>query len=352
MQKSVRFFSLLLLSSFIVLTGCRQVQQNGVVATVNGHPILRADLDKVYNAQLANNPQQQALTTDAADALRLQILHELIVEEIVEQRAAKLGLTATDAEVDAKLSELKAPYTEEQFKQKLQQSAQTMDGLRRTLRRGLTQEKLLNKEINSRITVTDTDVSSYYNQHKAEYNLIEPQYHLAGIQVSAQSAQQVNNLQNNKAAGEDDAHRKIQALKNRIDAGEDFGSLAQQFSENPNTAPNGGDMGFVYETQLKQATDPQTYAAIMKLKQGQTTDIMTVLDPQTHKVAGYVIYKLLSKEAAGQRDLSDPRVQQAIRKQLQDSRSNLLKSAYREILTDEAKVRNFYAEEVFKQMAK
>jgi peptidyl-prolyl cis-trans isomerase SurA len=330
------------------------VQQNGVVATVNGHPILRADLDKLYNAQLASNPQAQAQasSTDQADALRLNILHQLIVEEIVEQRAQKLGLTATDAEVDAKITEIKAPYTEEQFRQKLQQSGQTMDSLRKTERRVLTFDKLLNKEINSAITVSDTDVSNYFNAHKAEFNLIEPQYHLAQIQVTDQTSGQVNNLQNNKAAGDADAHKKIQALKNRVDAGEDFGSIAIQFSENPNTAPNGGDMGFIYESQMKQATDPQTYTAITKLKPGETTEILPLLDAQTHKPAGYAIYKLISKESAGQRDLSDPRVQQSIRQQLHDTRSQLKKNAYFEILRDEAKVRNFYAEQVFKETAK
>jgi peptidyl-prolyl cis-trans isomerase SurA len=352
MQKTARLLTVLLLSSVGLLAGCHQAQQNGVVATVNGHPILQADLDKVYSAQVASNPQAQTMSTDQTDALKLNILHELVVEEIVEQRAQKLGLTATDAEVDAKLAELKAPYTDEQFRQKLQQSGQTMDGLRLLLRRNLTQNKLLNKEINSRITVTDADVSGNYNSHKGEYNLIEPQYHLAGIQVTGQSGQQVNNLENNKAAGVDDARKKIQALKNRIDAGEDFGQLAIQFSENPNTAPNGGDMGFVYETQTKQATDPATYAAISKLKPGQTTDILPLLDSQTKKPAGYVIYKLISKEPAGQRDLNDPRVQQAIRQQLHDSRANLLKTAYLEILHDEAKIRNFYAEQVFKETAK
>jgi peptidyl-prolyl cis-trans isomerase SurA len=352
MQKSVRLFSFVLATSLFVLTGCHQVQQNGVVATVNGHPILRADLDKLYNAQLANNPQPQAPSMDQADALRLNILHQLIVEEIVEQRAQKLGLTATDAEVDAKLSELKAPYTDEQFRQKLQQSGQTLESLRRTLRRSLTGEKLLNKEINSRITVTDADVATYFNAHKGEFNLIEPQYHLAQIQVTDQTTQQVNNLQNNKASGDADARKKIQALKNRVDAGDDFGTLAMQFSENQNTAPNGGDMGFIYESQMKQATDPQTFASITKLKPGQTTEILPLLDAQSRKPAGYAIYKLISKEPAGQRDLSDPRVQQSIRQQLHDSRSNLLKNAYFEILRDEASVRNFYAEEVFKETAK
>jgi peptidyl-prolyl cis-trans isomerase SurA len=227
-----------------------------------------------------------------------------------------------------------------------------MDTLRRTLRKSLTFDKLLNKEINSRITVTDDDVKSYYNAHKAEFNLIEPQYHLAQIQVTGQASQPVNNLQNNKAAGDTDAHKKIQALKNRIDAGEDFGALAIQFSEQPNTAPNGGDMGFIYESQMKQATDPATYASIMKLKPGETTEILPLLDAQSKRPAGYVIYKLISKEPAGQRDLSDPRVQQSIRKQLQDSRSQRLKNAYLEILQDETKVRNFYAEQVFKDTAK
>jgi peptidyl-prolyl cis-trans isomerase SurA len=352
MQKSVRLFGILLATSLLVLTGCHQTQQNGVVATVNGHPILRADLDKLYDAEIANNPQTQSPSNDQADAVRLNILHTLIVEEIVEQRAQKLGLTATDAEVDAKLTEVKAPYTEEQFRQKLQASGQTLDGLRHTLRRSLTVEKLLNKEINSKITISDADVSTYYNAHKAEYNLIEPQYHLAQIVVTDQAASQVNNLQNNKASGDLDARKKIQVLKNRIDAGDDFGTLAMQFSENQNTQPNGGDMGFIYESQMKQATDAPTFVAITKLKPGETTDILPLLDAQTKKPAGYAIYKLISKEPPGQRDLSDPRVQQSIRQQLQNSRSQLLKNAYFEILQDEAKVRNFYAEEVFKEAAK
>jgi peptidyl-prolyl cis-trans isomerase SurA len=111
-------------------------------------------------------------------------------------------------------------------------------------------------------------------------------------------------------------------------------------------------MGFVYDSQMKQATDPVTYAAISKMNPGQTSEILPLLDGQTKKPAGYVIYKLISKEPAGQRDLNDPRVQQSIRQQLHDSRSTLLKNAYIEILHDEAKVRNFYAEEVFKETAK
>ena len=67
---------------------------------------------------------------------------------------------------------------------------------------------------------------------------------------------------------------------------------------------------------------------------------------------GYAIYKLISREPAGQRDLNDPRVQQAIRQQLRDGRSQLLKTAYFEMLRDQAKVENFFAEGILKDDAK
>jgi peptidyl-prolyl cis-trans isomerase SurA len=56
--------------------------------------------------------------------------------------------------------------------------------------------------------------------------------------------------------------------------------------------------------------------------------------------------KLLAMEPAGQRDLTDPRVEQEIRTQLQDHREQLLKAAYYEVMHDQAKVENFYAEKV------
>ena len=349
MRKSQFVFAALLGATFL-LGGCHKGPANGTVATVNGKPIAEADLDKVYNAQLQNNPQQQP-TPETAESLKLNILRELVVEEIIEQRAAKLGLTATDAEVDAKLQEMKASYTEDQFNARLRASGLTLDQLRHDLRRSLTQTKLLNKEINSKITVTDADVAAYFNAHKAEFNLPENEYHLAQIIVTTAPAPNAGNLQNSKATSDADAKKKIQALKNRLDSGEDFGTIAMNFSEDPQSAPNGGDLGMVAESQLKQR--PALYAAITRLKAGQETDIIPLPDPSDpKKVGGYAIFKLLEKAQAGQRDLSDPRVQQAIRQQIHDSRAQLLKTAYFEILRDDAVVKNYLAEQIFREAAK
>jgi peptidyl-prolyl cis-trans isomerase SurA len=339
----------LILAAGVTFVGCNSGHKADVVATVNGHAIMRSELDRGYQAQLGEAPQQRQLPQEQADSLRLNVLRELIDEEIIEQRAAKMNLTATNEEVDAKFAEMKARYPEDQFQERLKASNQTVDDLKRALRRNLTINKLLNKEINSKITVTDADVANYYNQHKAQYNLIETQYHLAAIQVTDIPSAQPGNLQNSKATNDVEAKRKIQALKNRLDSGEDFGTIAMNFSEQPETAPNGGDMGFVGESQLH--ADPGIYNAIAKLKPGEVTEILPIVDPQTKKPVGYAIYKILSRDPPGQRDLNDPRVQQAIRQELQQGRSQLLKAAYLEMVHDQAKVENFFAEQIFKNDA-
>ncbi len=334
--------------SLSLVAGCNRSHSADVVATVNGHAIMKADMEKVYTAQLGEAQQQQP-THEQADSLRLNVLKELIDEEIVQQRAVKMNLTAPNEEVDAKLAEMKAPYTDEQFDQRLKANKQTLDDLKHDLRRTLTIEKLLNKEINSKITVTDTDVTNYFSQHKAEFNLIETQYHLAQIQVTSVPSAQPGNLQGSKATTDEEAKKKIQALKNRLDSGEDFGTIAMNFSERAETAPNGGDMGFVSESQMH--ADPNVFSAVTKLKAGQITEILPLMDAQSKKVMGYAVYKLISREPAGQRDVNDPRVQQAIRQQLREGRSQLLKNAFFEMLRDQAKVENFLAEQIFKNDA-
>ena len=218
--------------------------------------ILRSELEKYYQASLGDNPQQPS--PEQADIVRLNILHQMIEDEILQQRAAKLNLAASDEDVNAKLTEMKAPYTQEEFDKQLKQRNMTVDDLKRDLRRNLTKTKLLNKEIESKINITDAEISGYYAAHKAEFNLIEPQYHLAQIVVTAGPPQQTGNLQNNKASGDADARKKIQALHERLENGEDFSAVAMNFSENSNTASNGGDMGFVAESQLHSRAGSHT----------------------------------------------------------------------------------------------
>ena len=346
----IRFATLLLSGGVIlaVLPGCHRPPSADVVATVNGKEILRAELERNYQASLEGGPQ--APSPQEADIRRLGVLRQMIQDEILQQEAAKLNLTASDEDVNAKLTEIKTPYTEDQFSNLLKQRNLTLDDFKREIRRSLTRDKLMNKEIESKINVTDAQIAAYYNAHKADFNLIEPTYHVAQIVVTTAPAQQTANLENSKASGDADAKKKIDTLYSRLESGQDFATVAANFSEDPNTAPNGGDMGFVPESQLR--AHPEAYDAISKLKPDQFTDVMPVYESGPgHRVSYYAIYKLLSREPAGQRELTDPRVRQAIHQQLHDNDAQLLRTAYLETLQDEARVRNFLAEQILKQGA-
>jgi peptidyl-prolyl cis-trans isomerase SurA len=262
----------------------------------------------------------------------------------VMRRAEKLGLLATEEEVDRKLNEIKSPYTQEEFDQRLKEKKITLDDFKRDIRRSITVDKVMNKEVASKINITDQDITNYYVAHKSEFNLIEPQYHLAQIFVTPAPNPQVHN-QNNKAQNEADARKKIQMINNRLDSGDDFATLAMNYSEDPETSGNGGDLGTIPESSLKN-TDPGTRDLVLKLKPGQYSPIITVMNPATKQVVGFRIVKLVAKEPAGQRELSDPRVQQAIRSQLHDRREQLLKAAYYEVLRDSARVENNYAKQI------
>jgi len=332
------------LLALLVLAGCNTSKGGpDVMASVNGHKIQRGEVEKYYNNQTADSPQKSG--EEQGDSLRLSILKQLIDNEILMQRAEKLGLLATDDEVNSKLAEIKAPFTQEDFDKRLKAKGLTLDDFKRDLRRSITVEKVLNKEVTSKINITDADINAYYQQHKAEFNLVEPQYHLAQILVTTQPSPQMKSP--NKAQNEAEAKKKIQTVETRLDAGDDFATVAMAYSEQPETAQNGGDLGFVPESSLKG--DPVAYATVNKLKPGQYTPAIPVADPNNHQIYGYRIVKLISKEAAGQRELQDPRVQQAIREQLRDRREQLLKAAYYEVIHDEAKIENFFAEEILKK---
>jgi parvulin-like peptidyl-prolyl isomerase len=323
--------------------GCqnKQAGASDVAAMVDGHKIYLADVEKYYQNQTAGSNQRTA--GEQATTVRLNILRELVDNEILMRRAEKLGLLATDEEVDRKLNEIKSPFSPEEFAGRLKEKNISQDDFKRDIRRSVTVDKVMNKEVTSKINVSDQEISEYYNAHKAEFNLIEPQYHLAHIFVTPLPNPE-NRNQNNKAQTQAEALKKIQMILNRLESGDDFATLAMNNSEDTQTAGNGGDLGFVPESSLKN-TDAATRDAIGKLKAGQYSDVIAVINPAKQFV-GYHIVKLIAKEPAGQREFSDPRVQEAIRSQLRDHREQLLKTAYYEVLRDQAKVENYYAEQV------
>lgn len=340
-----------LAAAVVAITGCNHGHKADVLATVNGKPITKSQVDMLYEKAVGDQPQKPSKVQ--TEIVRLNILGQMIDQEILMQRAEKMHLVASDQDVNSQLNEIKAPFTDQQFQEKLKQNHLTLAALKHEIRQKLTTQKLFNKEINSKIDISDSEIADYYKSHISDFNVTQPEYHLAQILVTniPGNPKQVGNLQNSKAMNETEARKKIQMLYSRLQNGDDFGTLATNFSENPNNSSSGGDMGLIPETTLK--TDPEVYNAIKGLTPGEMTGILPVYEtPQHKKQIGYEIFKLLDKESAGQQPLSDPRVQQAIRQHLQKGRAQLLQDAYMEMLRDQAHVQNFYADQIFKDGAK
>jgi len=318
------------------LAGCKKSPSADVAASVNNRVITYAELDKAFQSQFTGSSESSS--EDQVMVQKLEVLRNLIDNEIMLQRAEKMGLMAVDSDVDAKFNEMKAPYTKEGFEKELQSRKMTAEDLKSQLRRDLSIQKLFNKEITSHIAISDADVTDFYNRNKSEFNLAEPRLHIAQILVTPKPDPNAHNLKNDKARTPEEAKRKVDALEARLKSGEDFGALAQNYSEDPNTAQNGGDLGYVPESAFNNASS-ELRRVLMNLKPGE-------ISPALPSADGYHILKVISREPSGQRELTDPRVQQTIRETLINRKDQMLRAAYYEVARNEAKVVNYLARSI------
>lgn len=137
-----------LLVAVAVLAGCNRSAPANVAAMVNGRSITYADLAKQYQSQFATPGERPS--DDQVGIQRLEVLRTLIDSEIMLQRAEKMGLMAVDADVDAKFTELKAPYTQEEFQKQLNARKMTAEDLKTQLRRDLSVQSSSTKRLHRR----------------------------------------------------------------------------------------------------------------------------------------------------------------------------------------------------------
>jgi peptidyl-prolyl cis-trans isomerase SurA len=343
-MKSSRFTWGAVVCLLALASGCKKQQAPGpnVWAVVNGHAITREEVDKYYRgAAQAQNP---AASPEEELSLKLNVLDELINNEILLQLAQKQNLVASDGEVEDKFTEAKSQMTEDEFQRQLRDRGLTVDDFKQDLRRTLSVNKLINREVAAKVTITDQDVANFYNQNRAQFNVAETQYRVAQIVVTPRKDPQIRNRKNDDATTDAEAKRKAAALLQKINLGEDFSQLAGDYSEDPTTAETGGDVGYIPESALDK-TDPALKKAVMSLQPGQTSGVIQLRD-------GYYILKLLAREMPGQRELQDPSVQQSIRQTLRNRKEQLLKAAYLTVAREDAHVTNYLARQVLETSGK
>src|ERR1700758_1635610 len=327
-------------------SGCKNASAPAadVWAVVNGKEIKRDEVEKYYRTRIS--PEGQEPSQEEALSLKLNVIDELINNEILLERAKKLNLEASDGEVEDKFTELKSGYTEEEFQRKLKDGGMTVDDLKKDLRRQLSIQKLLNREVAAKITITDQDVIDFYNANRNQFNVAEAQYRISQIVITPRKDQMVRNRKNDDATNDAEAQRKAKMLQDKLNSGADFAQLAMDYSEDPNTAATGGDLGYIPESSLNAPqTDPLLKKVVLSLKPGQVSPPIQLKD-------SIRILKLVAREAAGQRGVNDPQVQQMVRDTLRNRKEQLLRNAYLAVARDEARVTNYLALQVVEAAGK
>lgn len=334
------FVSVCCVLTLLVAAACNGTSPTppNVVARVNGVDITEEQLETEFARAIAGAdtlPQEN----EQVQELKLQLLSDMINSEILLQLAADQDLTATDAEVDVQFNEFRSQYTDERFQDLLAEQGSTVEDVRDDMRQGLTIEKLINKEITSRISVSQAEIEAFYSANVDSFNVPEG-FHVLQIMVTPQRDLTITNSTGDDATTTEEAAEKAQRLLRQIRVdGQDFGVMARQFSEDPNTAMAGGDLGFQSMDSLA-GYDPAIGNAIAQMRVGETFPRVV---PSQY---GYHILKLVDQDPGGQKDLSDPQVEAQARQVIFNLRDQLLRSAYFETVRNQARIENFYARRV------
>ena len=308
-------------------------------ATVNGREIKQEAVEKAYRRAAPQTPQseEEALTA------KLTLLNELIVRELLIARAQQLKIELPESELDTAYANAKKNITEDQFQQELSTRKLTPADMRDNMQQDLLAQKVIEREVVSKVVVTDKDITAFYDANRARFNRPEEAYHIAQIVVTPVREAQQSNRSGDDATTAQEAEAKARTLMERLKSGAPFGELAANYSEDAQSAQRGGDLGFVPVSRLKQAPAPLR-DAVLKSKPG-TVQLVS-------SGGGHTLVLVVAHDAAGQKDPSMPEVREAITSALRDPRVQLLRAAYLANLRNDAVVVNYLAKRLTETQGK
>ena len=204
-----------------------------------------------------------------------QVLDALIERKLILQRAARRGVTISQEDVDMQYAAImeKNGFTEEQFAAELARIGSTPAQYKEKLKAQIARQRLISYEIRSKVVVTNEDIERYYHE---EYGLEckEDGLHILQIGITWGPG--------TKTASREEARLKAEQMRGMILDGEDFASIARQYSDLP-SARDGGDIGVFAEDELSDAMR----RGLAGLRPGE-------ISPVIETASGFQFFKLLS----------------------------------------------------------
>jgi peptidyl-prolyl cis-trans isomerase SurA len=298
---------------------------------VGGREIRREDVERAYR----RSGQSEGLSGDEELTAKLTVLNDLIAQDLLLAKAKALNIDVPASELDSAYAQARSNMPDEAFQKELARRQLTTEDMREGLRRELLSQKVIEREVGSKVVVSDQEVADFFAANRAQFNVAEDTYHLAQIIVTPERNAQLANRTGDDATTPQAAAAKAQKLLQRLKEGASFRDLALDYSEDPETAPRGGDLGLVPESRVKQAAPPLRDAVLGR--PAGTVNLVNAGGVQT-------LLLVVAHERAGQRDLTTPGVRENIMSTIRGRREQLLRAAYLIELRNKATVANHLAQ--------
>ena len=263
-----------------------------IVARVNDRLITQSEFDKRLGIA------QKSIRSTDADAMRKVVLEDLIREKLLEERAKEMSLTATDEEILAAVARVKQQYnlaTDQEFDAALAQTGMTREELKRQMSETITMQKVIGRDVTSRMDLSDDGLRLEYERQKDQYY---------AVPETARVAEIVLKFEPSDAEGRAAAAGRAEEIQGKLRSGGSFADLAREFSAG-STREKGGDLGMVSRGELVEALDA-----------GIFVDPPAEYPPAVLTRDAIHLFHVTERKAAGYRPFSE--VQEDLRKRISD----------------------------------
>lgn len=267
-------FPMLFLSAVLTLVGVASPVQvraveaalvDRIVAVINEDVITLYDIETllrpvVQNIKAQRLPPEREL--QALTQVRAEMLNNLIDTKLTEQEVKRYNITITEEEIENYIRQLKQrrATTDEQFRGILAEQGMTLEEYRKEVKLQLQRTKLVNREVRSKVVVTEAEIKSYYEKNKAKYGG-GTQYHLWNLFVRLPAHASAEN----RAAAQNMLDEAMAELRR----GRPFQEIVRLTAERP-SAVQGSDLGLF---RIEELT-PRLRDAVRELKAGQYSPIL------------------------------------------------------------------------------
>ena len=231
-----------------------------VIVVVNDEVITQREFDRIftpikrqYEATFEGDELQAKL-----DIARKGVLEELISSKLITSLAKQEEIEIDEEQFQADIDKVIAYYrSEEEFLQELSAKGTNLTEFKREMREQALAQKFVEKEVASKIVVTPGEIREVYEKNKDKF-MTSKQVRARGIMIRKK-----------EGPATDKSRQEIEVIVTQIKSGEDFATLAKEFSEGP-YASEGGDMGFVTQGEMLKEIDE----TIFSLKEGELSGII------------------------------------------------------------------------------